>query len=91
MEEVWAIEEVDFNIKGLSMDCFLPPGDLKKDQDQEVCHGGLVSSANNARLPFKIRSASFRINASKVAAIDVDDHENITNSTDDDEEEDDHL
>ncbi|XP_068649073.1 uncharacterized protein [Aristolochia californica] len=33
MEEVWEIEEVDFNIWGLSMDCFLPPSDLKKDLD----------------------------------------------------------
>lgn len=31
MEEVWRIEEVNFNIKGLSMDCFLAPGDLKEE------------------------------------------------------------
>uniref|UniRef100_A0A6N2LPT0 Uncharacterized protein n=1 Tax=Salix viminalis TaxID=40686 RepID=A0A6N2LPT0_SALVM len=66
MEEVWAIEEVDFNIKGLSMDCFLPPSDLKKEE--EGCDNAVISS--NARLPFKIRSASSRINASQVAAVD---------------------
>lgn len=33
IEETWRIEEVDFNIRGLSMDCFLPPADLKKDQE----------------------------------------------------------
>ena len=33
IEETWRIEEVDFNICGLSMDCFLPPSDLKKEQD----------------------------------------------------------
>ncbi|KAF6137361.1 hypothetical protein GIB67_036398 [Kingdonia uniflora] len=33
MEETWMIDEVDFNIWGLSMDCFLPPSDLKKEQD----------------------------------------------------------
>lgn len=33
IEETWRIEEVDFNICGLSMDCFLPPSDLKRDQD----------------------------------------------------------
>ncbi|WOL07760.1 hypothetical protein Cni_G16508 [Canna indica] len=33
MEETWTIEEIDFNIWGLSMDYFLPPADLKKDQD----------------------------------------------------------
>lgn len=86
MEEVWAIEEVDFNIKGLSMDCFLPPADLKKE-DQETCGGLVTSTTANARLPFKIRSASFRISASKVAAIDLDDHENIiSTSTDDDDD-----
>ncbi|KAK1293257.1 hypothetical protein QJS10_CPB17g02203 [Acorus calamus] len=33
MEEEWSIEEVDFNIWGLSMDCFLPPADLKREQE----------------------------------------------------------
>ncbi|RDX79346.1 hypothetical protein CR513_40237, partial [Mucuna pruriens] len=32
IEETWRIEEVDFNICGLSMDCFLPPSDLKREQ-----------------------------------------------------------
>ena len=86
MEEVWAIEEVDFNIKGLSMDCFLPPADLKREDHDQTC-GGLVTttttSTTNARLPFIIQSASSRISASKVAALDLDDHENI-NGTDDD-------
>uniref|UniRef100_A0A2C9U1L4 DUF620 domain-containing protein n=1 Tax=Manihot esculenta TaxID=3983 RepID=A0A2C9U1L4_MANES len=34
IEETWRIEEVDFNICGLSMDCFLPPADLKRDQQE---------------------------------------------------------
>ncbi|KAF5736611.1 hypothetical protein HS088_TW14G00756 [Tripterygium wilfordii] len=81
MEEVWTIEEVDFNIKGLSMDCFLPPSDLKKEEDE--CDGvvGGVPSVN-ARLPFKIRSGSNRISASKVAAIDSSE----SDSTEEDEE-----
>ncbi|KAJ4770817.1 DUF620 family protein (DUF620) [Rhynchospora pubera] len=29
MEEVWSIEEVAFNVPGLSIDCFIPPNDLK--------------------------------------------------------------
>ncbi|KAF2324548.1 hypothetical protein GH714_015196 [Hevea brasiliensis] len=33
IEESWRIEEVDFNICGLSMDCFLPPSDLKREQE----------------------------------------------------------
>ncbi|CAH9097618.1 unnamed protein product [Cuscuta europaea] len=28
MEEAWTIDEVDFNVKGLSIDFFLPPSDL---------------------------------------------------------------
>ncbi|XP_057975404.1 uncharacterized protein LOC131162826 [Malania oleifera] len=31
IEETWKIEDVDFNICGLSMDCFLPPADLKRE------------------------------------------------------------
>ena len=38
MEETWSIEEVDFNIAGLSRECFLPPRDLvlcsSKEQKQ---------------------------------------------------------
>ncbi|CAN8258767.1 unnamed protein product [Cochlearia groenlandica] len=29
MEESWTIEEVAFNVPGLSLDCFIPPADLK--------------------------------------------------------------
>ncbi|KAJ1389169.1 hypothetical protein SESBI_38520 [Sesbania bispinosa] len=72
IKEVWQIEEVDFNIKGLSMDCFLPPSDLKREEEKGVTECG-VAAANNAKLPFKIRSASFKISASKVAAVNVDD------------------
>lgn len=71
MEETWKIEEVDFNIKGLSMDCFLPPGDLKREEEKGVEGCGIAAS--NAKLPYKMRSASLKISASKVAAINVDD------------------
>ena len=88
MEEVWTIEEVDFNIKGLSIDCFLPPADLKKeDEGCGIVPGSRVS--RNAKSPFKVRpNASSRVSAAaksaaKVAAIDEDDLETIE---DDDEE-----
>ncbi|CAM8998586.1 unnamed protein product [Rhodiola kirilowii] len=29
MEEAWTIEEVAFNVQGLSMDCFIPPAELR--------------------------------------------------------------
>ncbi|OMO76300.1 hypothetical protein COLO4_25597 [Corchorus olitorius] len=80
MEEAWTIEEVDFNIKGLSMDCFLPPGDLKKEEEGF----GIVSS--NVRLPFKLRNGSKRvISASKIVAIDVDECDDSSDDDDDDE------
>ncbi|WOG93998.1 hypothetical protein DCAR_0313288 [Daucus carota subsp. sativus] len=66
MEEVWTIEEVDFNIKGLSMDCFLPPGDLKKEDDGSY---GVVATT----LPqFKVRSDSTKFGFAKVMAVDVE-------------------
>ncbi|KAL5665467.1 hypothetical protein ACJX0J_025575, partial [Zea mays] len=29
MEEAWSIEEVAFNVPGLSADCFIPPADIQ--------------------------------------------------------------
>jgi hypothetical protein len=42
MEEVWSIEEVAFNVPGLSMDCFIPPTDIKSGsvgEAMELAHG----------------------------------------------------
>lgn len=75
MEEVWSIEEVDFNIRGLSMDCFLPPADLKKeDEGCGVIAVQAAAAGSLSRLaPFR-RSTSTRSNGgSRVAAIDEDD------------------
>lgn len=81
MEEVWEIEEVDFNIKGLSIDCFLPPGDLKKEE--ESCGVVLknVAGANN-HLTLKVRPGSSRVGASKVVAFDLDDSEDAEDDDD---------
>lgn len=35
IEETWRIEEIDFDVCGLSMDCFLPPADIKKEQENQ--------------------------------------------------------
>ncbi|KAL6511751.1 hypothetical protein OROGR_021348 [Orobanche gracilis] len=35
LEETWKIEEVDFNIYGLSLDYFLPPSDVRKDNEHD--------------------------------------------------------
>lgn len=75
MEEIWTIEEVDFNIKGLTMDCFLPPADLRKED--EGC--GIVTSDNGGRdvkSPFKVRPNAAN-GVAKVVAIDEDDPEVI--------------
>jgi Protein of unknown function (DUF620) len=37
MEEAWTIDEVAFNVHGLSPDCFIPPADIKTDACPEVC------------------------------------------------------
>ncbi|KAD5962058.1 hypothetical protein R6Q59_014412 [Mikania micrantha] len=72
MEEVWTIEEVDFNIKGLSNDCFLPPSDLKKEDDQPMVRmKGSGKYTGNAKLAFKNRGNLPRYGVSKVVAIDA--------------------
>ncbi|GFP82183.1 hypothetical protein PHJA_000361600 [Phtheirospermum japonicum] len=37
MEEAWMIEEVAFNVPGLSVDCFIPPADLRQCPVSEAC------------------------------------------------------
>lgn len=75
IEEVWAIEEVDFNIKGLSIDCFLPPADLK----EEYVRGCGVIPPPHTSVATKVgqagvrRSVSMRSNGwSRIAAVDED-------------------
>lgn len=36
MEEIWTIEEVAFNVPGLSLDCFIPPSDIKSSSVRET-------------------------------------------------------
>ncbi|KAM0833199.1 hypothetical protein ACQ4PT_064409 [Festuca glaucescens] len=37
MEEAWSIEEVAFNVPGLSADCFIPPADIRSGSVGEAC------------------------------------------------------
>ncbi|KAI9118216.1 hypothetical protein K1719_010548 [Acacia pycnantha] len=37
MEEAWTIEEVAFNVPGLSLDCFIPPAELRFASMSEAC------------------------------------------------------
>ncbi|KAG8096624.1 hypothetical protein GUJ93_ZPchr0013g36406 [Zizania palustris] len=73
MEEAWNIEEVDFNIWGLSMDCFLPPSDLKESKDaQDVA---VVKAARPP--PIRIPAVAVRVGPSQVAAVNTDDSDSL--------------
>ncbi|XP_057523110.1 uncharacterized protein LOC130802988 [Amaranthus tricolor] len=77
MEEIWSIEEVDFNIKGLSTDCFLPPADLKKDDE-----GFNAVEPNNIKPAIKSQdlpkvTLNTKISTAKVTAVDDHHSENF--------------
>ncbi|KAF8396015.1 hypothetical protein HHK36_017626 [Tetracentron sinense] len=36
MEETWTIDDVVFNVPGLSMDCFIPPEEVQKDYPEQI-------------------------------------------------------
>ncbi|XP_057424508.1 uncharacterized protein LOC130718069 [Lotus japonicus] len=48
MEEAWTIEEVAFNIPGLSVDCFIPPADLSTGCISEACELPQNEKAKNS-------------------------------------------
>lgn len=71
MEEIWSIEEVDFNVKGLSTDCFLPPADLQKE-DEECGETQEDRLRYNKVLDKYSRSCASRSGKKQVVAIDED-------------------
>lgn len=74
MEEAWDIEEVDFNIWGLSMDCFLPPSDLREGKEtQDVA----VVKADARPPPIRIPAVTVRVGPSQVAAVNMDDSDSL--------------
>ncbi|KAD6796528.1 hypothetical protein R6Q59_019685 [Mikania micrantha] len=69
MEEVWTIEELDFNIKGLSKDCFLPPSDLIRGPDHETVDVA-ISDTKSVRLATKSPGTVYpKIGGSKVVDV----------------------
>ncbi|XP_022940359.1 uncharacterized protein LOC111445995 isoform X2 [Cucurbita moschata] len=58
MEEAWTIEEVAFNVPGLSIDCFIPPAELRYASMSEACdlprgHGfknAMAAAAHRAKV-----------------------------------------
>lgn len=73
MEETWSIEEVDFNIMGLSTECFLPPRDLVP------CSPKSVEKEHSARLDHSCKkddvagtvSAKSAVSSCEPAVLDV--------------------
>ncbi|KAG9440282.1 hypothetical protein H6P81_020447 [Aristolochia fimbriata] len=70
MEEVWTIEEVAFNVPGLSMDCFIPPGDIRCGSISEACE---LPQGERGKI-----MAMAGANRSKVAAVEKP-HSNVEN------------
>jgi hypothetical protein len=72
MDETWSIEEVDFNIRGLSMDCFLPPSDLR--ETKEAPQDAAVVAVKAPRPPpLRIPAVvAIRVGPSQVAAVNLD-------------------
>ncbi|CAM0872448.1 unnamed protein product [Alopecurus aequalis] len=77
MEETWNIEEVDFNIWGLSMDCFLPPSDLRDGKDAHQQHDTVAAAVKAPRPPpLRIPAVvAVRVGPSQVAAVNLDESE----------------
>ncbi|KAL5559135.1 hypothetical protein UlMin_035346 [Ulmus minor] len=70
MEEAWTIEEVAFNVPGLSMDCFIPPAELRFASMSEACElpqgptvkTTMTSSAYRAKVAALERSRGSNVN-----------------------------
>ena len=61
MEEAWSIEEVAFNVPGLSVDFFIPPADIRSGSVGEACelppsqqHGGDRAAKSGAIHPARV-------------------------------------
>ncbi|KAK9742379.1 hypothetical protein RND81_03G168500 [Saponaria officinalis] len=76
MEEVWSIEEVDFNIMGLTMDCFLPPSDLKKE-DEVAFPVVVTNNTKSTKVPNCTKVVNPKVSTAKVVAVDYDSSENV--------------
>ncbi|KAI3930176.1 hypothetical protein MKW92_008162 [Papaver armeniacum] len=70
MEEAWTIEEVAFNVPGLSMDCFIPPADIR-------C--GSISEASELPHGERGKSIAAAAHRAKVAALEKSHNANLDN------------
>jgi len=69
MEEAWTIEEVAFNVPGLSVDCFIPPAELRFSSMSEACelsHGERIRTAGAAAAAYQPKVATLEKRDEKV-------------------------
>ncbi|XP_040998776.1 uncharacterized protein LOC121244671 [Juglans microcarpa x Juglans regia] len=71
MEEAWTIEEVAFNVPGLSIDCFIPPAEVRFASVSEACELPRDQTVNTAVAP---------AHRAKVAALQISHDNNVKNS-----------
>ncbi|PRQ27798.1 hypothetical protein RchiOBHm_Chr6g0309141 [Rosa chinensis] len=71
MEEAWTIEEVAFNVPGLSVDCFIPPAELRFSSMSETSELPQGQAIKNT-----MAAAAYR---SKVAALEKSHDANVSN------------
>ncbi|KAG2297734.1 hypothetical protein Bca52824_044403 [Brassica carinata] len=51
MQEAWVIDEIAFNVPGLSMDCFIPPSELRFDsQVEDLSQGPKIKTLQQGSL-----------------------------------------
>lgn len=75
MEEAWTIEEVAFNVPGLSMDCFIPPSELRSVYAGDGCEISQEEKAKSAAA----MAAATAVYRSKVASMERSRDRNINN------------
>ncbi|KAL0323016.1 UNVERIFIED_CONTAM: hypothetical protein Sangu_1920900 [Sesamum angustifolium] len=74
MEEAWTIEEVAFNVPGLSIDCFIPPAELRFGSVSETCELPHDDRVKNA-----VAAAAAAAYRAKVAALGRSHDGNVNN------------
>ncbi|KAL2895069.1 Glutamyl-tRNA(Gln) amidotransferase subunit A [Bienertia sinuspersici] len=61
MEEAWTIEEVAFNVPGLSIDCFIPPAEIRYSSVGDSCelpHGERLKTMSATAAAYRAKVAS---------------------------------
>ncbi|CAO2833956.1 unnamed protein product [Amaranthus hypochondriacus] len=61
MEEAWSIEEVAFNVPGLSIDCFIPPAEVRYSSVGDSCelpHGERLRTMSATAAAYRAKVAS---------------------------------